>query len=426
MPASLVFEFQIDACSLFSKAKPIRHSAPSRAHIPALDGIRGIAILLVFAYHYGAGGIHDGSRWIRVLATICGFGWSGVDLFFVLSGFLITGILYDTRWDPGYYKKFYARRALRIFPVYYLFAAIVFVIGHGWRPGHLSFLLYVGYPIAFIWPSLVQIPLHITHLWSLQLEEQFYMMWPWVVKRLGTALKACLIAIVTAPLLRLLTLRLLTVFGNHQDWAYAFLPCRMDSLAVGAAIALLIRAGWKRRLDRWAPLSLVASSAALAAIFLLRHTTSHSDPVVTTVGFSLTALAYGALLVLALAHRKLFSQAALRLFGRYSYGLYLFHFPLTTLFEPLKHRLSVFYVPFCLLVNLAVAAASFHFFEQPILRLKNKKAFSYSPRDPIDAGLVMADPMVRHTASAATVSARNSAAGDSGLDRERHAVTHGS
>jgi peptidoglycan/LPS O-acetylase OafA/YrhL len=346
-------------------------SAKLRTHVPALDGIRGIAILLVFAYHYGAGGIHSTSATVRALATICGFGWSGVDLFFVLSGFLITGILYDTRQDSGYYKKFYARRVLRIFPVYYLFAALLFVIGSHWRIGHVSFLLYAGYPAALIVPSLVALPLKITHLWSLSAEEQFYMVWPWIVAKLRRPMTACVVAGGMALLLRLS----IWILGWDQSWSYGFLLCRMDALAVGATIALLLRNGWKDHMQKWAPAILVVASAGLAAIFVLRHTTNHLDSLVTTVGFSVVAIAYGALLIISLTYGRVFSLPVLRTFGKYSYGLYLFHFPLTALFEPLKHLLSVAYVPVCLAMNLAVAAASFHFFENPIMRLKKK--FSY-------------------------------------------------
>ncbi len=340
-----------------------------RGHIPALDGLRGIAILLVFAYHYGAGGVRSPSTLVRLLGSICEFGWSGVDLFFVLSGFLITGILYDTRPDPAYYKNFYARRALRIFPLYYLFAVILFLVGDYWSPGHISFLFYVGYPAAFIWPTLIDVPVRITHLWSLSLEEQFYGAWPWLIANVRRPLKLCLVAIISAPLLRCLVM----AAGWNPDWAYGFLLCRMDSLAVGAAIALLARAGWEARLNQWAPVAIIAGCGGLIAIFALRHTAGHQDTAMSTAGFSLTALTYGGLLVLSFTTlRRLFSLSILQMFGRYSYGLYLFHFPLTSVMEPMKPHLSVLYAPFCLLVNLAVASASFHLFEQPIMGFKNR------------------------------------------------------
>jgi peptidoglycan/LPS O-acetylase OafA/YrhL len=299
-----------------------------------------------------------------------------VDLFFVLSGFLITGILYETRDDPGYYKKFYARRALRIFPVYYLFAAIMFLVGlwvtgAHWKWGHLSFLFYVGYPVALIWPGLALgvLPLHITHLWSLAVEEQFYMIWPWMVARLRNPLVACLWAILLAPPLRWA----LIAAGLPDRGPYALLFCRVDALAIGGAIALLLRRGVN--LQKLAPWVLAFTATAVLSICLLRGTTMHEDVWMMTVGFSLVAFGYGALLLIAMEHGKFFSLPVLRLFGKYSYGFYLFHFPLTTLFEPLKGRLHFAYVPFCLLADLGLAAASFHLFEQPILRLK--KYFSY-------------------------------------------------
>jgi peptidoglycan/LPS O-acetylase OafA/YrhL len=167
-----------------------------------LDGLRGVAILAVFMYHYGRGAAHSPIVAVRFVSGLFGFGWSGVDLFFVLSGFLITGILYDTATDPGYYKKFYARRVLRIFPIYYITAAIIFVVGEmvgiRWMPGHLSFLFYVGYPAALLYPSLVQFSpfMPITHLWSLSVEEQFYLAWPWVIRRLGSGRKILLASLV--------------------------------------------------------------------------------------------------------------------------------------------------------------------------------------------------------------------------------------
>jgi len=362
-------------------------NAGSGKHIPALDGLRGLAILAVFFHHYGAGGIHSSSAAVQWISTICGIGWSGVDLFFVLSGFLITGILYDTQQDPAYYRKFYARRTLRIFPIYYLFAVIALLVVpfSAWHKGDLFFLAYLGYPAALIWPAILDIPIRITHLWSLSVEEQFYMVWPWLTRKLRTPsyiLCFCGLAIVLALCFRMI----------FPSWAYASLPCRMDGLALGAALSILFRSGFWKSCQKFALPLFAASVAVVILICVLRHTTAHDDPLIYTVGFSVIAVAYGALLVLALGPLgKLFSVRALRMFGKYSYGMYLYHFPLTAVFERAKPFFaryplsSVTYVAACLGANLAIAALSFHFFEQPILKLKRR--FEYDRNDGAPAAM---------------------------------------
>lgn len=353
--------------------QPVVIPPKSQKHLLPLDGIRGLAILMVFFYHYGAGGIESSSRVVRLFAQVCNFGWSGVDLFFVLSGFLITGILYDTQYKPGYYKKFYARRTLRIFPIYYLFIGICLVIVPFalWRPAHLWFLVYLGYPAALIFP-LDQIPVRITHLWSLSIEEQFYFVWPWVVKKLRTQAR-----IVWAGAV-LMAFALALRFVLPRSWGYLFILCRMDGLALGAMLAMFKRAEVK--LPGWQMFAVGASG--LGILVALRHSADRNDYWMGTFGFSLTVLMYGGLLVLSLGPlAKWFSNSALRIFGKYSYGLYLYHLPLTTLLmrmKPIFGRvpggLGV-YVLACLVINLGVAAVSFHLIEQPVLRLKDRFAY---------------------------------------------------
>ena len=355
-----------------SSAVPLK--TRSSKHLPALDGLRGLAILAVFVFHYGAGGIHSPSAIVRRIATVCGFGWSGVDLFFVLSGFLITGILFDTRQGPGYYRNFYARRTLRIFPIYYLLAAISLLIlpFKVWQRGHLFFLVYLGYPAAMIWPALANLPIQITHLWSLSAEEQFYMLWPWLTRRFQTPrgiLTLCAAVGVGALIARIV----------FPSWAYATLPCRMDTLALGSALAILFRGDLWQSCKRSAWALFLTSSGVMALICVIRHTTARTDRVISTVGFSVVAIAYGALLVLSLGPLSgIFSLRILRIFGKYSYGLYLYHFPLEVVFvytKPFFNRYplgSLSYVVFCLAANLAIAALSFHLFEQPLLGLKSR------------------------------------------------------
>src|SRR5436190_14494061 len=151
--------------------------------IPALDGIRGLAILMVMLFHYSPE--LDRSNPIeRVAGSFCGYGWTGVDLFFVLSGFLITGILLESRAAGNYFSSFYMRRVLRIFPAYYLSLGLMFLVVPKIDSGGLRLLpsahdrwMYVFY--AQNWVGIFHYPgqMIVTPYWSLAVEEQFYLVW---------------------------------------------------------------------------------------------------------------------------------------------------------------------------------------------------------------------------------------------------------
>lgn len=365
--------------SLGGAGAPVAHTG----HIAALDGIRGLGVILVLFYHYGASASVLGLDY--VILRLTGIGWSGVDLFFVLSGFLITGILYDSKTRPNYFKNFYARRTLRIFPLYYVAAITVILLavitGYGLLGGSnpLWILLYVGnFQMAIEGGGST-----LDHFWSLAIEEQFYLVWPFVVLSLSRG-KLMLVAaamVVTAPVIRTFM-----VLNDVPDLAvYVLTPARMDGLALGALIALAVR-GPKgiTPLVPWAWRLGATAMAAFLIIVLTRWEFSNSDPVILTIGISLLTIMYASILLLSMTFRplKMFMELpVMRWFGRYSYGLYVWHpiVNMTLLHSPLTDRFGVnsdleaaLLLGFAFAVSVAITLISYKFLESPLLRLKRR------------------------------------------------------
>ncbi|HEY7898160.1 MAG TPA: acyltransferase, partial [Gemmatimonadaceae bacterium] len=231
--------------------RPDRHFAP-------LDGLRGIAILLVLIHHFGAV-MTPASHVDYLFLHVTGWAWVGVDLFFVLSGFLITGILLESIDDPRYYRTFYARRALRVFPLYYAFLlALSFIIlplirllaAHGVVSVGAEWL---GNPVTRqpqIWLYLTNhliavrgfaaVPAFTAVFWSLAVEEQFYLVWPTVVRHMQ---REYLLWFAYAAIVVAFCFRVWIHFSGtwSPDAAYVLTLARMDALAVGAVIAMLVR-----------------------------------------------------------------------------------------------------------------------------------------------------------------------------------------
>ena len=240
------------------------------SHISELDGLRGIAILLVVLYHYLSW--THGTR-MPLLKAIFATGWSGVDLFFVLSGFLIGGILLDAKESANYFKTFYARRALRILPLYYVWIGIYFVIAafignpEGWRsvPLYVLFLQNFG-KIQHLLPGTVWLG----HLWSLCVEEQFYLIIPLAIRFLDRRRLVALLSvvIVVTPIVRVLLHQYLP---THPAAQYTLTICRVDALAMGVLLAVAWRsAQWKAKLFKCR--SLIGTTVLLLFVVFIAFT----------------------------------------------------------------------------------------------------------------------------------------------------------
>lgn len=404
-----------------------------RGHIPALDGLRGVAILLVLAVHFRVPPADNGLD--RAVGLALGLGWLGVDLFFVLSGFLITGLLLDAKGGSGYFGRFYMRRVLRIFPAYYLVLAFFLLVSHlpdmggplrsdGVTGREWWFWLYLsnvamtlfGQPETVLGQGVIRTdPLAIT--WSLAVEEQFYLVWPVVVLLCSRQrlLSVCAVLLVLAPMIRgaLLVGGVGAGFGLFGP--YVLMPARMDSFAVGAGVALLAR--------QPAVLSVLARCARmvapLAGAFLLviavRRGPSFASGPMETAGFSIAAIGFGSLLVLALVNQRVsrwLEWPVLRAFGRYSYAIYLIHIPLARLIFPwlfpplspppivLGSHLVLQVVVWAVLLPAALLAGwlSWQLIERHFLALK--RYFPYgSPRQ--ETGAMAATSMGRGAAAPA-------------------------
>jgi peptidoglycan/LPS O-acetylase OafA/YrhL len=218
-----------------------------RPRMPELDTLRGIAVLMVLFFHafgftYGLDGLSGASR-IFVAMTLPG--WTGVNLFFVLSGFLITGILLDTKTRPDYYKRFYVRRALRILPLYYGVLLLLLILSRTIlidRPASWPFLLLSSAYLANV-TGLFGVPMQFGVLWSLAVEEHFYLLWPTAVKFLSRRMVAVSgIALCAICLgLRVLYYEKGYDTGNGYTWLVA------DGLAMGAMLAAILRGPWGTR-----------------------------------------------------------------------------------------------------------------------------------------------------------------------------------
>jgi peptidoglycan/LPS O-acetylase OafA/YrhL len=368
-----------------------------RPVMPELNTVRGIAVLMVFLFHGFEDFTPAGANipaWEHAFLSVMSLGWMGVNLFFVLSGFLITGILLDSVNRPQYYTRFYRRRALRIFPAYYLLLAVLVLVGRlSFVRQHTS-LAFAGLSLVYLSniTPLLGVARDYAPLWSLAVEEHFYLIWPTVVKvltRRGLAIAATIICL-CEPVLRTLAVARGGLWWGPYTWLSA------DGLALGALLAIFARSKWNSRGNL---LKLAGLSAFVGVIAL---TVSLGVPRFVTVSLRATSVNYGSLSVLAFALWlgtgklwRLVNLRVLSLYGFISYGFYLIHPLIFHLYNDVSVKyVSFFYVGHsfgkCLLRLLvilalvtAVAYVSRTSYEEFFLRMKSKSVKQSGKLQPV-------------------------------------------
>lgn len=356
--------------------------------LPALDGLRGLAVLAVFIYHAAFfSGLQGRTPADRAVLAVALHGWLGVDLFFVLSGFLITGILLETRDRPGALGHFYLRRLQRIVPAYFVALAVqvivLAILGRvasarlGWTASWLTNVLVAREGWAALAPTM-------QHYWSLAVEEQFYLLWPLlaIAMKPGRLKWICVAGILGSSLCRVLFAQ-----AGNPVAGYVLLPARMDGLAIGALLAVLAHgpeglAGAARAVRGWGWLA----GGALVLLVAVRGRLDYGDPFMLALGMNAAVVFAGAVMVNAAASgsggpvSRFLAAPPLVAAARYSYAMYLWHQPVIICLTSLgltAHILPAIAgseLPGFLLLALvagvltvAIAVASWRWVEAPIL-----------------------------------------------------------
>jgi peptidoglycan/LPS O-acetylase OafA/YrhL len=359
--------------------------------------LRGTAILLVFAYHLfllHRDSLATDTTWLVVPAQM---GWMGVDLFFVLSGFLISGILLNTKGKPRYLLNFFARRALRIWPLYVLcLGSLVFVapkLLDSLPDGMQSMVDHQLWFWAFAanWLFALQGGFEQTSggfFWSLAVEEQFYLIWPFVVLFASERMlrNICLVLLAISPLVRLV----LAFQGVTPSALYTMTITHMDGLATGSFLALVIRSeALTQSIGKLLlPMSILATIGLVAAIAIDGSAFFWGEQM-SIYGLSSVCLLSGCALIYARRadgaslYVRLLSIRFLSKCGTYSYSMYLIHVPVITALFPLytgfmqrifpTYNYNVAYIGFCFLalgICWMISTLSWVLLERPLLSLK--------------------------------------------------------
>jgi peptidoglycan/LPS O-acetylase OafA/YrhL len=353
--------------------------------MPELDALRGVAILGVVIHH----GIYMRTlgtalpRWQALLVDLGWMGRLGVNLFFVLSGFLITGLLLDSGLRSDYYRRFYIRRVLRIFPIYFIILAVLAALHY--PPFFLVLsVLYLSNVAPFFGLGIAY-----NILWSLAVEEHFYILWPAIVRNVSqiVLLWISILIILVSPLVRLISFDLAS--PADMNWTF-YTWNNADGLACGAFLALFVRLTNQSRRSLWQAcrvacvLAIAIWSIGLPFRILSRHYPMGAALQVVPWQFLFFAIMGSSLLIGTTKHRAMVHSKILMFFGYISYGLYLIHPLALDAFDSIARHMHVpglghsfwgdVLVRFVYAATAATILAWFSrkFFEAPFLRLKNR------------------------------------------------------
>jgi len=384
-----------------SSGSPIWNNSRLAGRIIELDGIRGLAILMVLIWHYiysDLGAVPSGS-WQEYCLVPLRLTWSGVDLFFVLSGFLIGGILYDAKNSTNYYRVFYYRRFYRIFPIYFIWLAVfltgLYVFGSGGGP--VIQKIFNRYLPVWSYPFFIQNflmasrngfgPTWMGVTWSLAIEEQFYLVLPFLVRTFNyrRLCQLVIFVIVCAPVCRIT----LWLFGNKIMGPYTLLPCRADALGLGVLVALACR---NRDVWTWLEshrkhLCALSCVLGLGTLFL-----SVWPRGVNLYGVTWLAGFYASILLLVLVQQgtnvnRFFSQRFLTRLGLVAYAVYLSHEGIKALYYavilgkyPILSNVPSALVSILSLVTvLLLSVVSWQMLERPLIRRAHARYVYLNP-----------------------------------------------
>jgi peptidoglycan/LPS O-acetylase OafA/YrhL len=362
--------------TLDAEALPPVHARAEAAFMPQLDGLRAFAVLGVMAHHF------LGDAWSIFAPVRTNGAVLGVRLFFVLSGFLITGILLRARYavDAGATTRrtalwrFYLRRALRISPLYYLILLLAWVFGD--RETHEQLPWLATYTYNYWMADLGWYAPHFAHFWSLAVEEQFYLVWPALILVLPhRALVPALIAVfASAPLYRMAVL----VTEANGLWSYVALPANLDSLGAGALLAVVARGRVPSRalVQR---MKVIGVAGLVGWLVVSRHAAASAVAIDSAITLTLAGVvAIAAARGGGILRRVLEARSVLYL-GKISYGIYAYHALVPDVLLALAGSAAIGRVSpglpwflVCSSLSIGVAALSWHAFEAPINRLKGR------------------------------------------------------